>query len=150
MRVEGEFSIQAPIQEVWDSLWNAETLPVWIPGCTHASLNGDSIQAVVEHSVAFLRARFELDVKVAEKDPPHRAVFQGSGKDPKIASQIKMTMELNLSEAGPDATQARFMSDFQVYGRIATIGQFVIQVKAREIEKELVKKVRATLEKGAA
>ena len=150
MQAEGEFDIRVPIQEVWDSLWNSETLPIWVPGCTQASLDGRNVRAVVEQSVAFLKARFELDVAVAEADPPHRVAFEGGGKDPKIASQVKMTMKLDLAEAAAEVTHVRFRSDFQVFGRIATIGQFVIQLKAKEIEKELIQKVRATLEKGAA
>lgn len=144
MKVQGTFTVQAPIQKVWDSIWNEETLPTWIPGCKSAEIKSDrQIIATVEQSVAFLKSRFEIDLEVTEREDPHRAVFSGSGKDPKIASTLKLTLELRMKELSDNETEVSYEGDVNMFGRVASIGHFVIQAKAKELERAFVKEVQA-------
>lgn len=145
MQVKGSFQVNAPLDKVWNSFWDSQTLAVWIPGCTAATINGSAIKATVEQSVAFLKSRFDLDLNVVERKDPNRVVIEGSGKDTKIASQVKLTMTLEMSDAG-GATAVTYDSEVQVFGRIATIGHFVIQAKAKDLEKDFQAKVKRTLE----
>lgn len=151
MQVSGKFTVRAPPQAVWDSFWNPATLPAWVPGCTGAAIRDDgTIAAVVEQSVAFLKSRFELELRATERVEPSRLVISGGGRDPKIASQVKLTMTLEMRPAGDGTvTDVAYQADVSVFGRVATIGHFVIQAKAREMEAAFVQRVKAILEQGA-
>ena len=147
MKVQGTFNVKAPIQKVWDSVWNEETLPTWVPGCTRAEIKDDRhIVATVEQAVAFLKSRFDIDLEVTEREDPNRAVFTGSGKDPKIASTLKLTLELRMKELSEQETEVSYEGEVNMFGRVASIGHFVIQAKAKELEREFVKKVQAMFE----
>lgn len=146
MQLQGKFTVKAPVQKVWGSLWDEQTLPNWLPGCTKASISGNSVKATVEQSVAFLKSKFDMDLEVVERQDPVKAVIQGAGKDPNIASQVKLTMNLNLTPVSEDTTDVSYSAEVQIYGRVATIGHFVIQAKTKDMEKELAARVKKALE----
>lgn len=146
MQIQGTFQVKAPVEKVWNSLWDEQTLPVWVPGCTRASLSGNRVKATVEQSVGFLKARFDLDLEVVEREELKRVVLQGGGKDALTQSQVRLTLSLEMEPSQDGSTEVRYKADAQITGRIATIGHFVIQAKAKEIERELIQRVKAQLE----
>lgn len=146
MQVKGSFQVKAPIEKVWGSLWDPATMAMWVPGCTSATVEGERIKAVVEQSVAFLKSRFDLDLAVLERQDPNKVIIEGSGKDSRIASQVKLRMVLDMADAGGTATDVNYDAEVQVFGRIATIGHFVIQAKAKDLEKDFQAKVKRVLE----
>lgn len=145
MLVQGHFNVNAPVQKVWDSFWDSATLAIWVPGCTSATIDGNKIRATVEQGVAFLKAKFDMALEVVERDELRRIVAVGEGKDPRIASQVKVTMTLEL-EPVAETTNVTYKAEVQVYGRVATIGHFVIQAKAKDLEKEFQQRVKSALE----
>lgn len=145
MIVSGKFPVKAPVQKVWNSFWHPDTMAIWVPGCTSAALDGNKIKATVEQSVAFLKARFDMEMQIVERDEPYRVVAVGEGKDPRIASQVKVTMTLDLAPSG-ESTDVSYSAEVQVYGRVATIGHFVMQAKVKDLEKEFTQRVKGALE----
>lgn len=142
MELKGSFAVPVAAARVWDSLWHESTLPVWIPGCTQVRITPDrKITATVEQQVAFLKSRFDLEITVEQAEAPQRLVLAGGGKDARLGSQVKLTLELRLQPAGDNATQVTYRAEAVFYGRIATIGQFAIQAKARTMETELARRV---------
>lgn len=146
MRVTGAFEVAAPPKRVWDSLWAAETLPAWIPGCKHVEWTGPAqIVATVEQTIALLKAGFQFDLTVVERQEQRHVRLQGSGSAEALGSAVQMDMALNLAPAA-GGTSVQYEVEVAITGRLATIGDFVLKAKAKDLQRELVKSVKSRLE----
>ena len=143
MILEGQFSIPAPQDRVWDAIWDIPTLASWVPGCTSAEQVDDTTyRARLEQQVGFLKASFDLLLKVVETDPPNRIRLHGEGEDRKLRSNIQADVLVELEPSG-DGTVFRYRQDISVFGRLGALGFPLIQRKAREVEAEFAKRARA-------
>jgi carbon monoxide dehydrogenase subunit G len=143
MILEGQFTIPAPRDRVWDAIWDIPTLASWVPGCTSAEqVDATTYRARLEQQVGFLKATFDLLLKVVETDPPNRIRLHGEGEDRKLRSNIQadVLVELEPSEEG---TLFRYRQDVSVFGRLGALGFPLIQRKAREVEAEFARRARA-------
>ena len=87
-------------------------------------------------------------MEIVEADPPRRLVSQGRGEDGRLGSRVEVRTVLELSPAGPGATAVDYASDVTVLGRLGSIGDAVMKVKARELAGVFAERVRAALEPG--
>ena len=143
MILEGQFTIPAPQDRVWDAIWDIPTLASWVPGCTSAEqVDATTYRARLEQQVGFLKATFDLLLRVVETDPPNRIRLHGEGEDRKLRSNIQadVLVELEPSEEG---TLFRYRQDVSVFGRLGALGFPLIQRKAREVEAEFARRARA-------
>jgi carbon monoxide dehydrogenase subunit G len=143
MILEGQFTIPAPQDRVWDAIWDIPTLASWVPGCTSAEqVDATTYRARLEQQVGFLKATFDLLLKVVETDPPNRIRLHGEGEDRKLRSNIQADVLVEL-EPSADGTLFRYRQDVSVFGRLGALGFPLIQRKAREVEAEFARRARA-------
>ena len=143
MILEGQFTIPAPQQRVWDAIWDIPTLASWVPGCTSAEqVDPSTYRARLEQQVGFLKASFDLLLKVVETEAPNRIRLHGEGEDRKLRSNIQADVLVEL-EPSPDGTLFRYRQDVSVFGRLGALGFPLIQRKAREVEAEFARRARA-------
>lgn len=146
MVMEGTFMIMAPIQRVWDALFDVPTMTGWVPGVTAARRIDDRhYEVTVEQRVAFLTARFDAALELQEVQPPHLIGFTLEGKDGRIASSVKVQTTISLREASAGWTEIVYRNDMSVFGRLGSIGFAVIKRKAKEIEEEFARRANAAL-----
>lgn len=152
VHVSGSFEIKAPPVRVWDSLWDPKTLPVWIPGCIRAEWStADTAEVEVEQTVALLKARFAFELAVVGREAPRYARVAGSGAAPALGSGVTMDGTLTLEPgAVADTTLAQYEVDVQVTGRLATVGHFILTSKAKELQREVARRVKQQLENGSS
>jgi carbon monoxide dehydrogenase subunit G len=147
--LEGEFTIQAPQERVWNAVWDVPTLASWVPGCTSAvQVDDDTYRAHLEQQVGFLKASFDLLLTVLERDKANRIRLRGEGEDRHLRSNVQVDSEVVLVAAG-SATILRYRHDLSVFGRIGAIGFPLIQRRAREIEAEFARRATGSLAGGA-
>ena len=145
MILEGQFTIAAPRDRVWEAIWDIPTLAGWVPGCTSAVQVDDSTyRAHLEQQVGFLKASFDLLLWVVETDPPSRIRLHGEGEDRRLRSNVGVDTEVTLEPDG-EATVFRYRHDLSVFGRLGALGFPLIQRKAREIEAEFARRASAGL-----
>lgn len=145
MILEGQFTIQAPQDRVWEAIWDIPTLASWVPGCTTAvQVDDQTYRAHLEQQVGFLKASFDLLLKVVETDSPHRIRLHGEGEDRRLRSNVQVESEVALEPAG-DATVVRYRHDVSVFGRLGALGFPLIQRKTRELEAEFARRASAGL-----
>lgn len=148
MILEGHFTIQAPQARVWEAIWDIPTLASWVPGCTNAvQVDEDTYRAHLEQQVGFLKASFELLLKVVDTDPPRQIRLHGEGEDRRLRSNVQVRTEVTLEPAG-DATVLRYRHDVSVFGRLGGLGFPLIQRKTRELETEFARRASAALGEG--
>jgi carbon monoxide dehydrogenase subunit G len=143
--LEGQFTIAAPRDRVWAAIWDIPTLASWVPGCTAAEKVDDATyRAHLEQQVGFLKASFDLLLRIVETDAPERIRLHGEGEDRRLRSNVQVDTEVRLEPDG-DATLLRYRHDLSVFGRLGALGFPLIQRKAREIEAEFARRASAGL-----
>jgi carbon monoxide dehydrogenase subunit G len=152
MEIRGEFDIKAPVQRVWASFWDEALMPAWLPGCKAVQWEGDRrVHGEVEQSVAQLKATFAFDLEVVEKEEPVRLHLAGTGEGKTIASDVRMDMNVELTPLDGTATRIKYIMHAEIGGALANIGNFVLKLKAKDLQQRMAQDVRSRLEgEGAA
>ena len=95
-----------------------------------------------------LRSDDDLDLIVDEISEGERVVVSGSGKD-RMGNRLKLSkLSLEL-KPGTSGTDIAYVMDFNLYGRLASLGNSVIKRKAEEMRQEFTRRILAELETGA-
>ncbi len=146
MILEGEFTIPAPQERVWASIWDIPTLVSWVPGCTSAEqVDATTYRVHLEQQISMLKAAFDLLLSIESTEPPNRILLQGQGQDRRMGSNLQLQSEVRLSSDGSDATTVHYRHDLSVFGRLGALGFPLIQRKAKETEAEFVRRATKSL-----
>ena len=143
------FRVEAAPERVWDFLLDPVRLGGCIPGCAGIEVESERtyrIQLVVK--VGFLSTTQDMRMTITELTPPRRLAAVGHGEDSKLGSQVDVRTTLDLEPAGA-GTEVRYRSEVKVLGRLGSVGDAVMRVKAGQLAGEFAGRVRAALEAGA-
>ena len=147
MRFEGGFEIEAPPERVWESFWDESMMTAWLPGCQEAHWEGqERVVGEVEQSVAQLKARFAFKMDVMEKEPPRIIRLQGEGRGISLGSSVSLDMSIRLEPVDGSGTRVAYQMDARITGKLALVGNFVLKIKTRELERLMAAQVKARLE----
>jgi uncharacterized protein len=146
-RFDERFTVNAPPETVWAFLLDPKRLAPCIPGC-------DDLEIVDERTyrlrltvkVGFLSTSQDVRMEIVETDPPRHLVSRGRGEDGRLGSRVEVRTSLELSPVGDGATAVAYTSDITVLGRLGSIGDAVMKVKARELARAFAQKVKIALE----
>jgi carbon monoxide dehydrogenase subunit G len=144
---EERFEVGAPQEAVWAFLLDPKRLAPCIPGCDELEvLDERTYRLRLAVKVGFLSTRQDIRMEIVETDPPRRLVSQGRGEDSSLGSRVEVRSSLELSPAGDGTTAVAYTSDVTVLGRLGSIGDAVMKVKAKEIAGVFARNVKAALE----
>ncbi len=131
MIIEGEFRFQGPRHLVWDLLQDPAVLVKALPGARELDRAGDDrFQGVMDVAVGPVNAgRFTVSVALSEKQPP--ATFATAVEATSSIGFARGHARVELSEAEGGATLMRYRADLQIGGKIAGVGQRVMDSAAR-------------------
>ena len=145
MDMTGEQRIAAPKQVVWDALNNAEALKASIPGCEEVEKVSDTeFSAKVSLAVGPVKARFTGEVTLSDIDAPNGYTLSGQGSGG-AAGIGKGEAKVTLTEDGND-TVINYTAHATVGGKLAQIGQRLIDATAKKLAKQFFENFAAYLE----
>ena len=135
MIVQGEYTFAGPRQAVWDLLQDPDVLVKVMPGARHREQTGDGEYAgVIRIGVGpVTAAEWKLAVTLADRVPPESYVMHVDSKGPIGFTQGKANVEL-LDENG--STRMRYLADLHVGGKVAGIGQRLLEQVAKVMTKQ--------------
>lgn len=151
MNLNGTFTFSGPRTAVWDLLQDPEVLAKALPGAERLTLAGeDRYEGVMKASVGPVSAAtFDVVVTLRDKVPPQQMTLQIEGKGP--VGFTRGTAQVTLEDADGGTTM-RYTSDVQVGGRIAAVGQRLVESVARMMMRQaleaLDRELRARLDGG--
>src|SRR5262249_21451646 len=144
---EEEFTVGAAPDAVWDFLLDPERVAPCLPGCESVEIEDATTYRVrLTVKVGFLSTTQRLKVEIVEADRPRHLVSLARGEDRKLASQVEVRNTLDLAAA---ATLVRYRSEVRVLGRLGSVGDAVIKVKAKQLAGDFAANVRAAIERPA-
>ena len=147
MQISGSQKIAAPRQVVWDALHDAETLRQCLPGCETAEFKSENRLAIaVKVSFGIFSRVFKGRVKLSDKRPPEFYRMSGEGKGG-IAGFAKGGADVRLREDGAD-TILSYDVKAQIGGKLAQLGQRLVNGAAKKIADDFFKNFAAEVAKG--
>lgn len=148
MQVEGQYTINAPVQRVWDHLMDPMGLQACIPGCERlVPMGEDTYEATLKVGVAAVKGTYQGKVAISEKEPPHRykMLVEGSGGPGFVRGEA--VIELVPKDA--NATIVKVKGDGQVGGTVAGVGQRMLGGIAKMLMNQMFDCVKKRIESGA-
>ena len=144
MTMNGEYQLAVPRETVWAKLNDTEILKACIPGCEQFDkLSDTEFQAVSTTKIGPVKAKFKGKVTLSDLDPPNGYKISGQG-DGGVAGFAKggATVKLEPKEGG---TLLSYSVEAQIGGKLAQLGQRLINGAAKKMADEFFKKFAAAV-----
>lgn len=149
MDFTGRALIPAPPQTVWDALNDPALLRRCIPGCETLEKTGPAdFRAAVTVKIGPMKATFRGTVALTEQIPPQRCRLAGEGQGG-AAGFAKGEADVTLTPA-EDGTELSYTARATVGGKLAQVGQRLIDAAARQIADEFFSRFAAALSPAEA
>src|SRR5262249_3660693 len=144
MDFSGRYVIPAPAETVWAGLNDPDTLKACIPGCeTIDKTDPTNFVATATLKIGPVKARFQGKGGLSDLDPAHRCRLTGEGQGG-VAGFAKGEAEVVLTPEG-DGTVLTYTAKASVGGKLAQIGQRLIDGAARQIADDFFGRFAAKL-----
>ena len=133
MKLEGEVTIQADRQAVWDFLTDAEAISQCAPGRESMKIIEPDKQFEAVAAVGFgtVKVRFVTNVKWVELDPPNMAKMTAHGTAPGSAADVEGEMRLeDIPEGG---TRMSWSAEVVVSGTLASLASRMMGSVSKKI-----------------
>lgn len=142
MKFAGEYRFEAPIAEVWKALLDPVVLAAVMPGCEKLELVDDAYVGELNIKVGPVQGKFQGKVNLSDVEEEKGYTMKVDGRG--ASGFVKATAAIKLTPEG-DATKMEYDADAQVGGRIASVGQRLIDASAKAIIKESLEGLNANV-----
>lgn len=131
MKVEGTHTVNAPRQQVYDTLMDTSKLPNCLPGCEKFEEVGEGrYDTTLKAGLAGIKGTFTGTVTLSDASPPESYVLAVEGAF--SGGHVKGMANIVLEEQG-NGTLIRYSGDGQISGRLASVGQRLMAPAARKV-----------------
>ena len=147
MTMNGEVQLPASRQTVWTKLNDPAVLKACIPGCEELEKTDEhGFRAVAKMKVGPVSARFKGKVSLSDLDPPNGYKISGEGEGG-VAGFAKGGATVKLSEKD-GGTLLSYDVEAQIGGKLAQLGQRLINSAARKTADDFFEKFAAAVTAG--
>lgn len=134
MKVSGEYTFAGSQDLVWGTLMDPEVLAAVLPGCEKLELVGDNeYEGALNIKVGPVQGKFMGKVKLDDLQEPDSYTMHVDGRG--APGFVKAMGKLALAGAGEE-TVVSYEGDAQVGGKLASVGQRLIESSAKAIIKQ--------------
>ena len=136
MQMNDSQRIPASRDKVWAALNDPEVLKKCIPGCQNLEMSSPTeMTATVVFRVGPVKATFGGKVTLSDLDPPNSYRISGEGSGG-VAGFAKGGAAVRLESESPEVTILHYEVDAQIGGKLAQLGQRLIDSTARKLAGE--------------
>ena len=134
MKLENNFTIDAPVEKAWQALNNPETVAPCFPGATLTSYEGDSFAGTVKVKLGPIAMTYKgKGTYVSRDEAAHEVVIEANGRDSRGNGTANATVTASLAAEGADRTAVSMVTDMTITGKPAQFGRGVIADVADKI-----------------
>ncbi len=145
MQMSSEFVFAGSREKVWEMLHDPAILAKALPGTKRLEMVGeDDYAGEMQVSVGpVTAASFAVTVKLTNKVPPESftMVVDGRGNAGYTAGEA----HVKLTEQGPEATLMEYSADLDIGGRVAAVGQRLIDSVGKSLAKQGLESINREL-----
>jgi carbon monoxide dehydrogenase subunit G len=149
MRFENRFDVDAPLERVWSTMLDVERVAPTVPGAQVLERTGDNAYKVaIKVKVGPMSMTYRGEVEITERDDEaHRAVMKARAKESR--GQGTADADVTMALHGDDGrTSATVVTDVELSGRVATMGQGVLQDVSGRLVDTFARNLQAMLAAG--
>jgi carbon monoxide dehydrogenase subunit G len=144
MQFHGTVEIAAPRDRVWEFLMDPQQVGSCGPGVESIEIvDATRFKATAKVGIGFIRARFVVNMEMADLVAPEQATIRAHGQAPGSAVDAVATMTLSDTAAG--GTQLDWRADVTIAGALASAGARLIEGTANKMIGETFDCIRAKL-----
>jgi carbon monoxide dehydrogenase subunit G len=141
--MENEFTVDAPVEQAWETLLDLERITPCLPGAALEEESGDEYKGTMTIRLGPVTQKYNGTVSFAETDEEsRRAVLKADGKDARGQGTASATITSTLTEED-GGTKVHVETDMHLTGRAAQFGRGVQQ----EVATKLINRFAECLEK---
>ena len=145
MKLNGEFTFNGPREEVWDLLQDPDVLAAAMPGAESLEKTGDDeYKAQLQVRVGPVNGVFATKISLIDKTPPERYTILVDSKGPTGFAKATALVTLTEEEAG--TTLMQYEATLQVGGRIASVGQRLIDTVSKSMTRQSLEAMNEALQ----
>lgn len=134
MKLSGEYVFDAPQEVVWEGLQDPEVLAATMPGCEKLELTGENrYEGALNIKIGPVQGLFQGKVHLEDIEPPDGYTMNVDGRG--APGFVKAKAKIGLAGDG-DRTKMTYDADAQVGGRIASVGQRLLDSSSKAIIKQ--------------
>ncbi len=134
VQLEGTYTFNAPQEVVWEAILDPEVLSRALPGTERLEKVGENdYQGEINIRVGPVQGKFQGKITLTEIVPPesYRMVMEGQGAPGYVRGEGTVRLE-----SQSDQTQLFYSGQAQLSGRIASVGQRLIDSTARSLTRQ--------------
>jgi carbon monoxide dehydrogenase subunit G len=149
MRFENHFDVDAPIDRVWDAVLDVERVAPTVPGAQVLErVSDDAYKVAIKVRVGPMSMTYRGEVEITDRDEAsHRAVMKARAKESR--GQGTADADVTMTLTGENGhTSATVITDVQLSGKVATMGQGVLQDVSGRLVQTFAENLAAMLEAG--
>ncbi len=144
MKLKGNYTFDAPRDLVWQALLDPEVLAKILPGCQQLEQVGEGeYKGILKIKVGPVQGVFQGSVTLSDYHEPERYHLQIQGQGG--PGFVKGEGDIRLEEQG-EQTVMSYDSDVQVGGRIASIGQRLLDSSTKTIIRQSLKNLNKQIQ----
>lgn len=148
MHIEGSHEFEFQRELVWDALMDIDVLGSVIPGSKGLNEIADNkYESRLAVKVGPVNGKFEASFELVDVNAPESYRLLVEGKGP--AGHVSGEGEIRLAQDN-GATVMHYAGDARIGGKIAAVGQRLLNVAARQVTKQALRKLTKQIEKRLA
>lgn len=148
MHIEGTYEFESDRQLVWDMLQDIEVLSSIIPGSSGLEeIEENTFHTALAVKIGPVNGKFEATIELADVNAPesYKLIINGKGPAGHVAGEGVIRLEqINTT------TTMHYSGDAKVGGKIAAVGQRLLDVAAKQIAKQSLKKLAERIDEKIA
>jgi carbon monoxide dehydrogenase subunit G len=149
MKITGQISVPAPRERVFEALNNARFFASCVEGVRDLTeVDPTHYTAVLETKVAYMAFRFKVAVELVRSEPPALIEARIEGAPIGLVGRLTATSITKLTPQDAD-TLIDYTIESTLTGKLGSIGQPVLQAKAKEMEHAFSNRIRAAFTQRA-
>lgn len=147
MKLAGDYLFDATVPEVWSALFDPVILAAVMPGCEKLDLVDGQYVGEIKVKVGPIQGNFTGKVDLKDKVEPESYTMVVDGRG--APGFVKATAAVKLAAEG-DRTRVVYDTDAQVGGKIASVGQRLLEASARAIVAQSLEGLHTNIKLRAA
>ena len=146
MIIEGKFSINAPIQKLWDTLFDVQALAACLPGAEKIEqIDDKTYDVTMKQRVGIVKVTMSGKQVLTKVEAPTHLEMEGDSEDRTKLGHMKNKVTMDLKELDGGNVEISYKMDVNMIGKLAMFGDRIMRSKATEVEKEFVKNLQTKL-----
>ncbi|MEM8485177.1 MAG: carbon monoxide dehydrogenase subunit G [Bacteroidota bacterium] len=144
MDLNGDQLLSGTPTQVYDLLQDPEVLAAVMPGCdTLNRIDDDTFEGVIKAKLGPISSTYKAKFKLSDRNPPHSYQLKIDGQGP--GGFVQGYTKISLSEEA-EGTRLTYTGEATVGGKIASIGQRLVESGAKIIIKQGFKALKTEIE----